>query len=87
MKKEYRIVEVKVYTLSQNTEGIVDFIPEITEKVTYSIDYRFITKIFFVFTNSSNWQVKSGGYSSIAQAEAVVEYLKKEIIRKEVKRL
>lgn len=51
--EKYRIIETKVPVLSTNTQGIVDFVPEIRYKSTYHVEELIVTK--FLWMTFKSW--------------------------------
>jgi hypothetical protein len=55
--EKYRIIETKVPVLSSNTQGIVDFVPEINHKSTYHVE-ELVTEKFLWMTFKSWTEVQ-----------------------------
>jgi hypothetical protein len=92
--ERYRIIETKVPVLSQNTQGIVNFVPEIEYESTYHVEYLVIDK--FLWMTFKEWvevQFEHGHYSlrskfnSIEQAQKYIEFREKQIETKVVCKL
>lgn len=84
--ERYRIIETKVPVLSQNDQGIVNFIPEIEYESTYHVEYLVIDK--FLWMTFKAWvvvQFEYGHFSSrskfnsIEQAKKYIEFREKQI--------
>lgn len=74
MKKDiYRIVEVKKSTLTKNTNGIVDFIPEIEWETYYKIEIL----ISELWGSYKYWKYCAIG-RSIEHCERIIEFYKTE---------
>lgn len=90
--EKYRIIETKVPVLSENTQGVVNFIPEIEYNSTYHVEELVIDK--FLWMTFSDWiEVRFWGdygrdrFNSIEEAKRWIEFREKEIKTKIVAKL
>lgn len=79
--KKFRIIKISEATISENTEGIKDFIPEVSVSVYYRIEEK---EIDFLCGFFSTWNKYFREFNTIERAEKYIEYIKlKESVNKE----
>jgi hypothetical protein len=90
--ERYRIIETKVPVLSKNTQGIVNFVPEIEYESTYHVQELVIEK--FLWMTYKKWYAvqfyrvygsdEGTTFKSIEVAKKHIELREKKIERKVV---
>lgn len=71
--KKYRIIKVSEATVSENTEGIKDFIPKVGVEIYYRIEEKSIDFLWGIFSIYYKYPRE---FNTLERAEKYIEYLK-----------
>lgn len=83
--EKYRIIETKIPVLSRNTQGSVDFVPEIEYKSTYHVEELVIKEILWMTYEDwiKVWFHGKNGvrneFKSVEEAQRYIDFRETEI--------